>query len=75
VHQVNPKDSGSKNFSFLALKGKTKGVVQILRTATATARDKRIIFSAQTILYIHKKFKKYKISEKNSFIPYEASIT
>jgi hypothetical protein len=38
VHQVGPKDSGSKNFSFLALKAEPVGEVQILRTTTATAR-------------------------------------
>jgi hypothetical protein len=49
VHQVGPKDSGSQNFSFLALKAEPVGEVQILRTATAmatatataTARDRR----------------------------------
>jgi hypothetical protein len=43
VHQVGPKDSGSQNFSFLALKAEAVGEVQILRTATAaaTARDRR----------------------------------
>jgi hypothetical protein len=46
VHQVGPKDSGSQNFSFLALKAEPVGEVQILRTATATAtaRDRRKIF-------------------------------
>jgi hypothetical protein len=47
VHQVDPKDSGSQNFNFLALKVEPVGEVQILRTATATARDKRIFFIAQ----------------------------
>jgi hypothetical protein len=42
VHQVGPKDSGSQNFSFLALKTEPVGEVQILRTATA--RDRRKIF-------------------------------
>jgi hypothetical protein len=41
VHQVGPKDSGSQNFSLLALKAEPVGEVQILRTATATARDRR----------------------------------
>jgi hypothetical protein len=48
VHQVGPKDSGSQNFSFLALKAEPVDEVQILRaameTATATARDRRKIF-------------------------------
>jgi hypothetical protein len=44
VHQVGPKDSGSQNFSFLALKAEPVGEVQILRTATATARDRRKFF-------------------------------
>jgi hypothetical protein len=30
VHQFGPKDSVSQNFSFLALKEKTVGVIQIL---------------------------------------------
>jgi hypothetical protein len=38
-HQVGAKDSGSRNFSFLAFKG-----AHILR-ATATARDRRIFFA------------------------------
>jgi hypothetical protein len=46
VHQEGPKDSGSQNFSFLALKAKPVGEVQILRTATAMARDRRNCFSA-----------------------------
>jgi hypothetical protein len=43
VHQVGPKDSGSQNFSLLALNAEPVGEVQILRTATATAtaRDRR----------------------------------
>jgi hypothetical protein len=41
VHQVGPKDSGSQNFSLLALKAEPVSEVQILRTATATARDGR----------------------------------
>jgi hypothetical protein len=44
VHQVGPKDSGSKNFSFLVLKAEPVGEMQILRTATETARDRREIF-------------------------------
>jgi hypothetical protein len=40
VHQVGPKDSGSQNFSFLALKAEPVGEVQILRTATARVRRK-----------------------------------
>jgi hypothetical protein len=38
VHQVGPKDFGSQNFSFLALKAESVGEVQILRS---TARDRR----------------------------------
>jgi hypothetical protein len=38
VHQVGQKYYGSQNFSFLALKAEPVGEVQILRTATATAR-------------------------------------
>jgi hypothetical protein len=44
VHQVGPKDSGSQNFSFLALKAEPVGEVQILRKATTTARDRRNFF-------------------------------
>jgi hypothetical protein len=43
VHQVGLKDSESQNFSFLALKAEPVGELQILRTATATARDRRKI--------------------------------
>jgi hypothetical protein len=56
VHQAGPKDSGSQNFSFLALKAEPVGEVQILRTATATARDRRIFFLiAQIMFFSHKK--------------------
>jgi hypothetical protein len=44
VHQVGSKDFGSQNFSFLALVAEPVGEVQILRTATATARDRRNFF-------------------------------
>jgi hypothetical protein len=44
MHQVGLKDSGSQNFSFLAIKRKAVGVVQILRAATPTARDKRFFY-------------------------------
>jgi hypothetical protein len=37
-HQVGPKYSRSRNFSFIFLKGEAVGVDQILRL-TATARD------------------------------------
>jgi hypothetical protein len=41
-HQVGLKDSGSRNFSFLAFKGEAVGVAQILRS---TARDgRKIVF-------------------------------
>jgi hypothetical protein len=52
---AGPKDSGSQNFSFLALKAEAVGEVQIWRTATV--RDRRIFFIAQTqiMLFIHKK--------------------
>jgi hypothetical protein len=40
VHQVGSKNSGSQNFSFIALKTEPVGEVQILRVATATARDR-----------------------------------
>jgi hypothetical protein len=40
VHQVGSKDSGSQNFSFIALKTEPVGDVRILRTATAPARDR-----------------------------------
>jgi hypothetical protein len=56
VHLVGPKDSGSQNFTFLALKGKAAGVAKILYT-TATVRDRRIFF-ALIKLFIHKKYKK-----------------
>jgi hypothetical protein len=52
VHQVGPKDFGSQNFSFLALKAEAVGVTQIYATTAtaatvataataATARDRR----------------------------------
>jgi hypothetical protein len=46
VHQVGSKDCGSQSFSFLALKAKPVGEVQILRMATlaAAARDRRNFF-------------------------------
>jgi hypothetical protein len=56
VHQVGLKDSGSQNFTFLALKGKAVGVTQILCTM---ARDRRKKFIAQIM---NKKF--IKIPEK-----------
>jgi hypothetical protein len=58
VHQVGPKDSGSQNFSSLALKGTAVGLTQILCTTAATARDRRKFFIAQIMLFIHKKSKK-----------------
>jgi hypothetical protein len=67
VHQVGPKDSGSQNFSFLALKAEPVGEVQILRTATA--RDRRIFFYRS-----NKKFSFF--SSRNQYfphIPYVAS--
>jgi hypothetical protein len=48
VHQVDPIDSGSQIFSFLALKAEPVGEVQILRTATATARYRRIFLSVKS---------------------------
>jgi hypothetical protein len=67
VYQVGSKDSGSQNFSSLALKRKAVGVTQILyTTAAATAatvtNGKKII--TQIMLVIHKKSRKMKISEK-----------
>jgi hypothetical protein len=50
VHQIGPKDSGSQNFSFLALKAEPVGEVQILRTAMATARDGRKFFYRSKVL-------------------------
>jgi hypothetical protein len=55
VHQVGPKDSGSQNFSFLALKAEPVAEVQILRSATATARDRRKKFIAQIMFFSYKK--------------------
>jgi hypothetical protein len=56
MHQVGPKDSGSQNFSFLALKAKLVGEVQILRTATATATaTDGIFFIAQIMFLSYKK--------------------
>jgi hypothetical protein len=63
VHQVDPKDSGSHNFSFLALKREVVGVTQILRTATARDGRKIFILSLKS-LFIHKKSKNIKICEK-----------
>jgi hypothetical protein len=69
MHQVGPKDSGSQNFSFLALKPEPLGEVQILRTATATvtamARDRQNFFIAQIMLFVLKKYFKLKISHPN----------
>jgi hypothetical protein len=48
LHQVGPKNSGSQNFSFLALKAEPVGEVHILRTATATAPDRRKNFSLKS---------------------------
>jgi hypothetical protein len=57
VHQVSSKDFGSQNFSPLALNAEPVGEVQILRTATATAR--RVtdgnFFIAQIMFLSHKK--------------------
>jgi hypothetical protein len=66
VHQVGLKGSGSQNFTFLAFKEKAVGVIQILcTTATvATAYDGRKKIIAQIMLFIHKKSKIIKISEK-----------
>jgi hypothetical protein len=59
VHQVGSKDSGSQNFTFIALKKKAVGVIQILCTTAATARDRRKKkFIAQIMLVFHKKSKK-----------------
>jgi hypothetical protein len=60
VHQVGSKDSGSQNYSFLALKGKAVGVTQILcTTATAaTARDRRIFFYRSNHVSYSKKVQK-----------------
>jgi hypothetical protein len=49
VHQVGLKDSGSRNYSFLAVEGAELASTQIFSTtatatATATARDKRNCF-------------------------------
>jgi hypothetical protein len=54
VHKVGLKDFESQNFSFLALKAKPVGEVQILRTATARDRRKKII--AHIVFFSHKKF-------------------
>jgi hypothetical protein len=68
VHQFGSKDSGSQNFTFLALKGKAVSVTQILCTTAVTARDRRIFFLiAQIMLVIHKKSRKMKISDFFSF--------
>jgi hypothetical protein len=67
VHQVGSKDSGSQNFTLLALMGKAVGVTQILCTTAATARDRRNFFMAQIMLVIHKKSRKMKISDFFSF--------
>jgi hypothetical protein len=53
VHQVGPKDFGSQNFSFLALKAEYVGEVQILRMATATARFRRKKIIAQIMFFSH----------------------
>jgi hypothetical protein len=59
VHQVDSKDSGSQNFSFLALKAEPVGEVQILRTAMATETQRRVtdgnFFIAQIMFFSHKK--------------------
>jgi hypothetical protein len=53
MHQVGPKESESQNFSFLALKAEPVGEVQILRTATARDRRKKIYRSNH--VFSHKK--------------------
>jgi hypothetical protein len=50
-HQVGPKDSGSRNLSFLAFKGEVVGVAQISRS-TVKARDIRIFFSLKSSFYL-----------------------
>jgi hypothetical protein len=45
ILRTREKESGSQNFSFLALKAEAVSEVQILRTATTTARDRRIFLS------------------------------
>jgi hypothetical protein len=51
-HQVGLKDSGSRNFSFLAFKGEAVGVAQVLRS---TACDGRKIFLRPNHVFSHKK--------------------
>jgi hypothetical protein len=53
-HQVGQKDLGSRNFSFLALKGEAVGVALILHS-TATARDTRKHFFGSNHVFSHKK--------------------
>jgi hypothetical protein len=52
VHQVSPKDFGSQNFSFLAIKAEPVGEVQICE------RQRRVtdgtIFIAQIMFISHK---------------------
>jgi hypothetical protein len=76
VHQVGSKDSGSQNFSFLALKAEPVGEVQIMQTATTTARDRRKFFyrlnlrdlgdKKNIFLFIYKKSKYAKIKKNYS---------
>jgi hypothetical protein len=60
VYQIGPKDSRSQNFSFLALKAGAVGEVQILRTATTTAREKRKFLLLESCYLFIKSPKKIK---------------
>jgi hypothetical protein len=54
MHQVGPKDSGSRNFSFLAFKGEAVGVTQISsNNGNGAARDSRKKIIAQIMLFSH----------------------
>jgi hypothetical protein len=59
VHQVGPKNSGSQNFSFLAVEGAELAATQI--STTATARDgRKFFYGSNYVIY-------------SLFIPYVAS--
>jgi hypothetical protein len=68
VHQVGPKDSGSQNVSFLALKAEPVGEVQ--RRVTDGKK-----FVAQIMFFSHKKSLNVKISKKSFHLSHHETNT
>jgi hypothetical protein len=67
MHEIDPKESGSPNLSFLAFKGTELASLKF-RGTTKTARDRRKKLSLK--LFLHKMFKKTKISMQKYFSPH-----